>query len=186
MDTIKNKSDKWRTDEKDHLRSAGQNKINTASDQSSAEWLDKLVRRQTGADTKTHVGIDTGTDTGIAVTKGGKFELIKTMKIHRAMKHVEQLAAIHGAENICVRIEDARLRKWYGGSGREKLQGAGSVKRDAVIWQDFLSDLKVKAIFVAPKNNRTKLSVEQFVRMTGWKGRTSEHSRDAAMLVIGL
>lgn len=37
----------------------------------------------------------------------------------------------------------------------------------------------------APKNNRTKLTAEQFNRLTGWTARTNEHSRDAAMLIWG-
>ena len=39
---------------------------------------------------------------------------------------------------------------------------------------------------VPPKNNKTKMTAEAFERMTGWKGRTNEHGRDAAMLVYGL
>jgi len=31
----------------------------------------------------------------------------------------------------------------------------------------------------------TKLTADQFKRITGWHGRTNEHGRDAAMLVFG-
>ena len=83
-----------------------------------------------------------------------------------------------------VRIEDARQRRWLGNKGREALQGAGSIKRDATIWEDFLTDKKIPFEMVAPSRNSTKLSAEVFKRLTGWQGRTSEHSRDAAMLVF--
>ena len=84
------------------------------------------------------------------------------------------------------RFEDARLRKWIPQiKGKEVLQGVGSVKRDAGIWEDFLRDLGVPFEMVAPKNNITKLSADSFRKITGWQSKTNEHSRDAAMLVFG-
>ena len=114
-------------------------------------------------------------------TKG--FEEILTLKIHQALDSVLEYHMTYG-ERLFVRFEDARLRKWFGNSGREKLQGAGSIKRDSVIWEDFLKDNLINHEAVAPKNNSTKLSKEQFEKITKYKGRTSEHARDAAMLVF--
>lgn len=131
------------------------------------------------------IGIDTGTKTGLAVWDKSKKSLsnVATMKIHEAMSYV--LTTYHDYEpNILVRVEDARKRKWFGNSGKEQLQGAGSIKRDAVIWEDFLKDLGCDYEMVAPKNNKTKLTEEYFKKLTGWQGRTSEHSRDACMLVF--
>lgn len=105
------------------------------------------------------IGIDTGTKTGIAIwDKSSKsFDSIETVQIHTAMKIVRDYSADY---NISVRVEDARLRKWFGNSGREQLQGAGSIKRDAVIWDDFLKELGITYEMVAPKNNTTKLTAE--------------------------
>lgn len=134
---------------------------------------------------KLAIGIDTGTQTGYAVwnieTKG--FEEIQTLKIHQALDSVLEYHQLYG-DKLLVRFEDARLRKWFGKAGREKLQGAGSIKRDAVIWQDFLNDNLIKHEAVAPKNNTTKIKSELFQKITKYKGRTSEHARDAAMLVF--
>lgn len=129
------------------------------------------------------VGLDTGTHTGFAVWDKGKKQLIElsTLKIHRAMERVRELSV---SDEIVVYFEDARLRTWFGNAGREALQGAGSVKRDCSIWEDFLTDLGVEFHPVAPKNNATKLNATFFEKITGWKGRTSEHARDAAMLVF--
>lgn len=137
---------------------------------------------------KIYIGIDTGSNTGIAIWSQEENKLIhvETVKIHRAMKIVEAHIEQYGTEKIVVRFEDARLRKWYGNSGREKLQGAGSVKRDAVIWQDFLAELGVENKAIAPANNTTKMSADQFKRTTGWTGKTNEHGRDAAWLVYGI
>lgn len=126
------------------------------------------------------IGIDTGAITGVAVwhSEQKRFEFIGSMPIHRAMKFVSE------SRPDLVRVEDARKRKWFGSSGREKLQGAGSVKRDAKIWEDFLTDEFISFEMVAPKQNRTKLTAEHFKQITGWAKPTNEHSRDAAMLIF--
>ena len=131
------------------------------------------------------IGIDVGAKTGYAVwnIETQDFEEIQTLKIHQALDSVLEYHKLYG-DRLFVRFEDARLRKWFGDSGREKLQGAGSIKRDSVIWEDFLKDNQINHEAVAPKNNSTKLSKEQFEKITKYTGRTSEHARDAGMLVF--
>lgn len=152
-----------------------------------ARGKDKCLKCLTGkaGNAAISIGIDVGTQTGYAVwdieTKG--FKEIQTMKIHQALDSVLEYHRLYG-ERLFVRFEDARLRKWFGNSGREKLQGAGSIKRDSVIWEDFLKDNQINHEPVAPKDNSTKLSKEQFEKITKYTGRTSEHARDAAMLVF--
>lgn len=107
------------------------------------------------------------------------------MTITQAMERVKMIADIRGKDNIRLFIEDARQRKWFGNAGREKLQGAGSVKRDSQIWEDWCMEQGFQYRMVAPKNNCTKLSSAQFKTLTKWVGKTSEHSRDAALLVFG-
>lgn len=88
---------------------------------------------------------------------------------------------------ILVRFEDARLRTWFGKEkGPAQLQGAGSIKRDCQRWEEFLTYHAIPFEEIAPKNNRTKISAEEFKRLTGWQEKTNEHGRDAAMLVFGL
>jgi hypothetical protein len=127
------------------------------------------------------IGIDTGVNTGYALydRKLKKLLTVDTTRIHNAIDGVKTW----NNNNLFVRVEDARLRNWFGKSGREKLQGAGSVKRDSKIWSDFLTDEGIPFEMVAPKNNVTKISAEAFKKLTGYTGRTSEHGRAAAMLV---
>lgn len=138
-----------------------------------------------------YIGIDTGRNTGFAVWNGhGSFIELDTRPLHRALFDVRDYASTYGAEDVTVYIEDARLRKWIPQEAnrsdyRGKLMGAGSVKRDASVWEDFCKDYGIRLVLVPPKNNRTKLSPEAFARITGYRGRTSEHARDAAMLVFG-
>lgn len=137
-----------------------------------------------------HIGIDTGRHTGFAVWDGSRFLELDTKTISSALLEVRRYAANFGRENITVYIEDARLRTWI---PREKslsefkgrAQGAGSVKRDATIWEDYCAEDEIRLVKVPPKYNTTKLSAVVFARITGYKGRTSEHARDAAMLVFG-
>lgn len=132
------------------------------------------------------IGIDTGTKTGIAVTNDGNLETVFTMSIVEAMEFVKDRLGYASLlkKKVKIYIEDARKRKWVTG-GREKLQGVGSVKRDAVIWEEFCVYHGIAYELVAPKNNSTKLDKETFKRLTGWQGRTSQHARDAVMLVWG-
>lgn len=135
-----------------------------------------------------YIGIDTGVNTGYAVwdMKIKSFLAIRTLPIHKAMEIIANAQDTTWFKDVFVRIEDARKRTWFGKAGKEQLQGAGSIKRDAKIWEDFLTDLGIDFEMVAPKNNKTKLNAETFKKITKWEGKTTEHSRDAAMLVFGL
>lgn len=139
-----------------------------------------------------YVGVDTGVNTGFSEWDSQKRCLLSvcSLPIHKAMDRVKVLHELH-KENLVVRVEDPRQRKWFGTERmtreeeRKKLQGVGSVKRDATIWEDFLKDLGVRFEMVAPKQNVTKLTQETFKRYTGWSSKTNEHGRDAAMLIYG-
>ncbi len=141
------------------------------------------------------IGIDTGVNTGIAIWDNRKrsLECVSSKMIHEAMEDVKRWkeSALVNGERLIVRVEDPRQRTWFDTDKmsreeeRKKLQGVGSVKRDASIWDDFLKDLGVEYEMVAPKRNKTKTTHAYFKAITGWKQRTNEHGRDAAMLVFG-
>jgi hypothetical protein len=134
------------------------------------------------------IGIDTGVNTGLAVwSKSEKrFVTIETLAIHAAINFINGFVSLDDKKSkTLIRVEDARQRKWFGERSTEKLQGAGSVKRDCKIWEDFLKDLKADFEMVAPKKGMTKMDAARFKQMTGYTGLTSSHARDAAMLVYG-
>jgi hypothetical protein len=130
------------------------------------------------------IGIDPGVKTGLAVWDGAGLAVVGTSSAidaeDMALAYVRTATARGHA--VCLVVEDARLRKWFTG-GREKAQGVGSVKRDCSRWQEWAKHHDVTLYLVAPKNNTTKLDAKLFARLTGWTDRTSEHARDAAMLV---
>jgi hypothetical protein len=134
------------------------------------------------------IGIDPGTHTGVAVwdTRERKFLSLDTMPIHRALDMVFVLRCKVGISNIQVVFEDARQRKWFGREDTDaKKQGAGSVKRDCSIWEDFCKDHGIPFQAKPPIKGATKVSAAYFKIISHYQGRTSEHARDAAMLVIG-
>lgn len=131
-----------------------------------------------------HVGIDPGVQTGFASWDAEEkgFLAIDTLMIHEAM---DRVLVLHRAGVLhSVTYEDARLRKWLGSKGTEALQGAGSIKRDCAIWADFLGSHGIAYRGIAPQAGATKWPADQFKRITGWAGRTSNHARDAAILVF--
>ena len=136
------------------------------------------------------IGLDPGTHTGLAVWDGDRFTIIETLPIHAALLRVKELFDRYSfnGNGVTVYFEDARQRTWFpkmtAAKDRARLQGAGSVKRDSTIWEDALKDWGIPFVAVAPKNNMTKMTAQYFARLTGWQGRTSEHGRDAAMLVF--
>lgn len=127
------------------------------------------------------VGIDPGVNTGCAVRWGFKWQAVETLPIFEAINRVIAWKKTCDAHErpIFVRLEDARQRTWFGETDRERLKGAGSVERDCKIWEEVLTELKIPFEFVHPKNIK-----EATEEMTGWKGRTSVHAREAAWLIL--
>lgn len=136
------------------------------------------------------IGIDSGTNTGFCLYDrfGKMIRKLKTMQIHRAMMEVKAIYDVAPGK-VMVVVEDARQVNMK--TDPVKAQGAGSVKRDANIWEEFLSDKEIfpdiSFQFVRPNKNNTKngLSAESWRKITKWAGPADTHARDAAMLVFG-
>lgn len=128
------------------------------------------------------IGIDPGVNTGLAIAKDKQLLSVECMSACEAERKIEGLAI---DSQVFVYYEDARMRQWFGSKGREALQGAGSIKRDCQRWEEWLIMHNIPHCRIAPQANRTKLSADQFKKLTGWEGRTNNHARDAAMLVCG-
>lgn len=132
------------------------------------------------------IGIDPGKRTGFAVwdIEEKQFKVISTYEIVEAMEAVRTLH--HDGYPIQVRFEDCRKRTWFGRAGRERLKGVGSVERDCSIWQEFCELHNIDYLMIHPASTITKMPADKFRRYTKYMGRTSEHSRDAGLLVFGI
>lgn len=141
-----------------------------------------------------YIGIDTGNHTGVAVwnTATQRFEEVVTLPLWRALEVVRQWRDDMREQGVALHVifEDARQRQWFpkersASEYRGKLMGAGAVKRDAAIWEEFLADHDIPYTAQPPRPHLTKWNVDYWQHITGWTGRTSEHARDAALLVFG-
>ena len=135
------------------------------------------------------VGIDPGLHTGLAVwdTSSRQFLDIRCSGIVDAMDYLEGLRAERGIGLVV--FEDARQRTWIPrerdiAQMKGRAMGAGSVKRDCSIWEEWCTSRGVQFIATKPRNGMTKLSDEAFRAITGYDRRTNNHGRDAAMLVF--
>lgn len=82
-------------------------------------------------------------------------------------------------------IEDARQRKYFKGVDMDaQAQGAGSIKRDCSIWEEFCDMHDLEYQMKPPRN--TKIDKRMFDQFAKYEGRSGEHARDAAMLVLGI
>ena len=147
--------------------------------------MKKLTITQPTQKPRYYIGIDPGLNTGVAIwdSERREFEYVQTLKIHNAMQMFLQMPE---GERMVI-VEDARKRKHDKGLIPEKAQGAGSVKRDCKIWEDFLTDLEIPFQLKAPNGKLNALAqasnLQMWQRNTKWTERTSEHARCAAMLV---
>lgn len=151
-----------------------------------------LQRIQTGdMGARLIVGLDPGVETGWAIwdVKAQRLTDVQTLRIDEAMFAI---LAMWGVPRDLIRVvfEDARQRTWFGPRGtaaqeRAKLQGVGSVKRDCAIWEEFLTAHGIPYVAQKPVAGATKWKADYFKKVTGWTARTSEHGRDAAVLVVG-
>ncbi|EMO43825.1 hypothetical protein [Leptospira santarosai] len=131
------------------------------------------------------IGIDPGVETGLAVWNKDTQRLTQ-VATYSALEAQEEVKSYNSwGVPICLIIEDARKRTWFGKNSEKKRQGAGSVKRDCKLWVEFCELNKIPYRLVHPQRGKTKHKAAEFRTLTGWTGRTSEHSRDAAMLVVG-
>ena len=135
------------------------------------------------------IGIDPGMHTGLAVwdTSTRQFLDIRTTNIVDAMDYLRQIREERGIGLIV--FEDARKRKWIPRERdlrqvKGRAMGAGSVKRDCSIWEEWCRFYRIDFVASLPRWGMTKLTDAYFRGITGYDRRTNEHGRDAAMLVF--
>lgn len=139
-----------------------------------------------------YIGIDPGVSTGLAVwdSASKKFLKVETCTCAHAILTIYELWKESSNKDFNIVFEDARKRRWIPQEGsmskfKGRAMGAGSVKRSSQIWEEFCEETGIKMEAVPPRPGMTKWEAGYWAKVTGWKGRTSEHARDAALLVFG-
>jgi hypothetical protein len=133
------------------------------------------------------IGIDCGTHTGLASWNMAKQEFvsIETLALHRAFDKVKSFFETVST-NTLVFIESPKTFVPFKGNKAvaSRIQGAGSIKRDFAAWEDFFNDYKITFIPTSVIGGKKKVNAEMFAQITGVKYRTSEHARDAALIIF--
>lgn len=137
------------------------------------------------------IGIDPGTKTGVAIwdRKIRAFVLIDTLGVVEALLDMGNFIQrqAEAGEKVLMRCENPNTWVPYNKMSAEesslRKQGAGSVKRDFAIWKEFAEMFEIPFEPVSLRSAQKKMDASAFKQITGLKTRTSNHARDAAMLV---
>lgn len=140
------------------------------------------------------IGVDPGVNTGFAVAdcKENKLLLCSTVTISQAIMYIYDLMS-NSAATVAVVIEDAR----YASGSRDKLLGAGSIRRDSKVWEDFMEEMKelfpnrIHYTMRSPITQNKiatipllKMPLERWQKMFEYTEQTSGHARDAATYIL--
>jgi hypothetical protein len=149
------------------------------------------------------IGIDPGIHLGWCVTITGKYKEIQmkgqlheieTTDFWGGIKRLSELDKYnhHQDYKATVYIENPDLIKPTFPRNvsevvmRKISQDVGKNKRDAQLLIEFCKNNNIPVHPVKPSSRTmTKLDAERFKMITGYSGQTSEHARDACMLVWG-
>lgn len=138
--------------------------------------------------TTTYIGIDPGKHTGVAVwdKQGRYFTDVMTLDFFGALNFLKH----YNPAYTQVVIEDAtqnkptfRRKGQRIGVADRMAQNVGSVKRDTQLLIEWCEQHGFAVLRVKP--GKHKLKADAFKRITEFTARTSQHARDAAMLVWG-
>lgn len=154
-----------------------------------------------------YIGIDPGLNTGLAVwsTINKKFILLKTSDFWGAIDLIKDFRSKIDNNELFIRIEAPQListifdNRINGKKQAQKLkiaQNVGQNKKESLLLEQYCIKKELNFNMVRPTartSAKTILSMRPkhetaaqcFNRITGWCGRSSEHSRDAGMLVYG-
>lgn len=135
------------------------------------------------------MGIDPGEHTGVALYESGQLKALSEVQ----PEDVPQMLADHAHMVALVVFEDSRLESkvWsaYGSiAQREKIsRNVGQIDSWCRLIEHNCAKLGIPCHGISPRDKSgsktgAKVNALDFKRMTGWKGPSNEHKRDAAMV----
>lgn len=142
-----------------------------------------------------YIGIDPGVKTGFAVwdSESRSYVRIDTLDFWGTYDGVIYEYYPSDALPVIVIEDPSQNRPTFdkgerGARRREKIsQNVGANKREGQLLADRFESLGFEVRRVRPaKGTGSKMNAPAFSRLTGFTGRTSQHGRDAAMLVYEL
>jgi len=123
------------------------------------------------------IGIDPGVNTGLAVAEDGKLVRLETLDFWKVYHIVCGLIDEHSSLRVVIEVPKTKVN-WHGSKAAHDV---GRVCREAELLADGLELAGAQVERVHPSG---KVDAATFARITGWKGLTNPHKRDAGMLAI--
>lgn len=152
-------------------------------------------------DNKIYVGIDPGVKTGWAIYSSSRRKLIdvRTKSFLQVLVAANEIEVgvheiIDEDDEVIFCIESPGLNKptFPRNVNRRVIErisrNVGANCREAELLISCIGEYGFRVIKCRPKRNklsRGKMKAKEFQRLTGYEGRTSQHGRDAALLVWG-
>jgi len=136
----------------------------------------------------TIIGIDPGANTGIAVAQNGQLYSLHTIEPQDLQALLREYSEWSG---LSVVFEDSRLQShvWMSTANRavslKMARNLGQVDAWCSLIEAACAQYAIPCTGVSPKAKGAKVTAATLKRLTGWEGRSNQHERDAAMLVIG-
>lgn len=130
------------------------------------------------------LGIDPGANTGVALYVDGQLTSLKTIapvQLARTIKEHRPCRVIYEDSRLQSHAWNARL-KCRIGPALKTARNLGQVDAWCSLIDAVCIEQGIPAHGVSPRSKGAKLDVEKFAQATGWTGKSSEHSRDAAMV----
>lgn len=127
------------------------------------------------------LGMDPGASTGCAIYRGGVLALLETIAPEDIADYITQV----GPDRVI--FEDSRLQSkvWTPVKGAAALKVARNIGEiDA--WCRLITAVcerySITAHGISPLGKGAKTDAARFAAITGWTGKSNEHTRDAAMV----
>ena len=136
------------------------------------------------------IGIDPGIQTGIAISRNRQIINVKTSTFWDCIDLIRSMRQM----GIQVIIEDPNYNKpVFTKKGANNMyqyqriaQNVGSNKREASLIIEFCCRNKIVVTPIPPlRGPLHKINADKFKQYTGYDKPTSQHGRDAAMLIVG-
>lgn len=128
------------------------------------------------------VGMDPGTNTGVAFYERGQLLALETITPH----HIERVLRTVNPSRVV--FEDSRLQShtWTTVKSRaaalKMARNVGQVDQICNQITSICEELGITAHGISPQGKGAKVAADAFGSITGWTERSNEHERDAAMV----
>lgn len=130
------------------------------------------------------IGIDPGANTGVATITDGalvKLETVAPVLLADLLRERKPARVIFEDSRLEKRAWNARTKTAYG-AALATARSLGQVDAWCVLIVSVCEALDIPVYGVSPTVKGAKVNADQFARITGWAGKSNEHTRDAAMV----